>query len=166
MKIDRTNEFNLGRFLEKYNLNRDLKIKRRDERSLQITELDPADIKLESFHVGPSNFGCDNKDWQIGLKNSGRIPLDIVALEALLENPDQIPECIRNMEGKGHTIVMTFDGTVLAHEDDRGPDGDERYSDVDEYILCLHNDVLGLNVGLLRSYVGRACLGSDFSVVI
>ena len=166
MKIDRTNEFNLGEFLEKHGLFRDLKIKRQNEQALQITELDPSDIKLESFHVGLSNLGCPNKDWQSRLENSGRIPLDIAVLVALLENPDQIPGCIKNTKGVRCTIPMTFDGTVLAHGDDRGPEGDEKDSDVDEYIPYLCNSDEGIGVQLIRSWKGRACLGGDFSVVI
>ena len=167
MKIDRTNEFNLGKFLENQNWSIDLKIKRQNERSLQITELDPADIKLESFHSGLSYESCANNDWQTRLEKSGRIPLDIAVLEALLENPDQIPECIKNAKvskGSG-SIMMTFDGTILAHENDRGL-GDEREPDLDEYLPALCNTGGILTFDLIRCYLGRGCLNSNFSVVV
>ena len=167
MKIDRTNEFNLRKFLEKQNWSIDLKIKRQDERSLQITKLDPADIKLESFHSGLSYERCTNKDWQIRLENSGRIPLDIAVLAAFLENPDQIPECMKNAKfskGSG-SVMLTFDGTVLAYENDRGL-GDESNPDLDECLPALCNTNGVLTFDLIRCYVGRGCLNSSFSVVV
>lgn len=167
MKIDRTNDFDLLGFLDKYNLPKNLVIKRQDSRALEILEFDPVTIKLQSFHSGPHNLVATNKVWQEGIVRSLRIPLDIAILDALLTNPDEMPECIKTTKGRGYTIPMVFDGTVLAYDDDRGFKKPEKYSDVDECLLFLYNNNDGdIALGFIRSYVGRGIPGRDFSVVI
>lgn len=106
LSIDRSRPFNPAEFIGK-----GWSIVEQDERSLAITELDPAKISLVSM-LNECEMRVQGEEKLRRLKASGHIRLDAKVFLAFWENKDRIPE---SWKGK----YVYFDGTVLQSPDGR-----------------------------------------------
>jgi len=87
------------------------KIDEQDERSLALTEVNLADIRLETALKESDNGRVTGEEKLRRLKAMGCIRLDAGVLRAFWENKDLIPE---SWKGK----LVYFDGTILRNSHD------------------------------------------------
>ena len=91
-------------------------IEEQDECSLALTQIDLANVKLESMLKKDESW-IKGEEKLKRLKQAGYIPLDTKVFQTLLENKVLIPESWKE-KTNGNTTYIFFDGTVL-----RGPGG-------------------------------------------
>lgn len=92
------------------------KIEEQDERSLALTQVNLADVRLEHMlKKGEDRITGEEKLKR--LKKANSIRLDAKVFQTLWENQSLIPETWKQ-KTKGNTTYVFFDGTVL-----RCPDG-------------------------------------------
>jgi hypothetical protein len=113
--IDRSRPFNPAKFIGK-----GWTIEEEDERSLALTQVNLADILLETTLKDSDGGRVQGEEKLRRLKAAGHIRLDAMVLQALCENKSLIPKSWKTKN------AVYFDGTVL-----RSPSGDR-------CVLCLY----------------------------
>ncbi|MFC1612370.1 hypothetical protein ACFL29_00920 [Patescibacteria group bacterium] len=108
IKIDRKNPFVSEEFLGK-----GWKILEQDERSLALTEINLADVRLLSM-LKDNETRIKGEEKLERLKEAGHIRLDAKIFQILWENQELIPELWKE-KTNGCTTYIFFDGTILRH---------------------------------------------------
>ena len=108
--IDRSKPFNVVALLGK-----SWRIDEEDERSLVLTDIDLAQVRLETM-MRDGELRIVGEEKLRRLKAAGHVRLDAKILQALLEKPHLVPEHIKTRMGSNMVYVF-FDGTVLLNPD-------------------------------------------------
>jgi len=108
IRINRKRLFNPAQFMD----HQGLEIEEEDKRSVEMTEIDPLTINLESMLQGETVI--TGEEHSMRLKQIGHIRLDAMIFQTFWENQHLIPEHWKGTANDPRHIF--FDGTILKNQ--------------------------------------------------